>query len=651
MSETKDNHTIHVLLVEDSETHAAMIRDALVSLPRQVHLKIAHNLEEARTHLAESVPDLAIVDFLLPDGKGLELLPGNHGEFACPAIIITGHGDEQVAVEALKAGALDYVVKSPEALASLPHVIERALREWGHIVERKRVEEALRKERDFNRTLIQSSAAFFVAIGADGKTIMMNETMLRALGYTADEVVGTDSLTKFVPEGSRQMMAGIFETLVKQGTPTLNENRVLTKDGRELLVEWHGRPVFKATGEFDYFFGLGIDITARKEAEETLQAAHRQLQDVIDFLPDATFVIDRDKKVVAWNRAIEKMTGVPKEEMIGQGDYAYAMPFYGERCPILLDLIESPDLEERAKYDVIGKHGEFVEQYLPFVYGGKGAYVWATASRLFDRDGNFVGAIESIRDISDRKEARDKLETANRELEAFVYTVSHDLRTPLTPIIGYADFLHESCRDQLDELELNCLSEISGSGKRMVALMEDLLTLAEVGQVERPAEPVATGVVVNEVVCGLADQIIQAEVSVDVGDLPTLRVPRTLLVQVFDNLIANAIRYGCKPGDVIEVRGKRNGEKVRLCVSDYGPGVPAEERNRIFEVFYRGTTGKDKKGTGIGLATIQKIARLFDGRAWVEETPGGGSTFCVEMVDIQISGDELRAPVSGHAMK
>ncbi|OEU75736.1 MAG: hypothetical protein BA869_04725 [Desulfuromonadales bacterium C00003107] len=249
-----------------------------------------------------------------------------------------------------------------------------------------------------------------------------------------------------------------------------------------------------------------------------------------------------------------------------------------------------------------------------------------------------------VHDITERKQAEkalreseERLKEANRGLEAFAYTVSHDLRTPLTVILGYAELLQKSLQDRLDKQELNCLSVIYDAGIRMVELMEDLLSLAKAGQIERPAEPSDTVAVVNDVVCGLAEIITQAGVTVVVGDLPTLRLPKTLLVQVFHNLIANAIRYGCKPGDVIEVEGERKGAKVRFYVRDYGPGVPAEERGRIFEVFYRGTTGNGKKGTGIGLATVQKIARLFDGRAWVEETAGGGSTFCVEMVDVPVS--------------
>jgi signal transduction histidine kinase len=101
--------------------------------------------------------------------------------------------------------------------------------------------------------------------------------------------------------------------------------------------------------------------------------------------------------------------------------------------------------------------------------------------------------------------------------------------------------------------------------------------------------------------------------------------------QIFDNLIGNAARYAGKEGGPIEVEGEKNGNIVRFIVRDHGSGIPAEERGPIFEVFYRGVTGKAVPGTGVGLATVKKIARLYGGNAWAEETPGGGATFCVEM--------------------
>jgi len=236
------------------------------------------------------------------------------------------------------------------------------------------------------------------------------------------------------------------------------------------------------------------------------------------------------------------------------------------------------------------------------------------------------------------EQSERNLRQINRELDTFAYTVSHDLRTPLTPIIGYADFLNESYRDKLDQQALDSLSEISASGRRMLALMEDLLNLAKIGEVERPANPLNTRDIVQEVVDGLNAQLSQAGAKVIIDELPFVRLPKAFLIQIFDNFIGNASRYGCRPGDVIEVGGERNGKKVRLFVRDHGPGVPPEESQRIFEVFYRGSTGRNIKGTGIGLATVRKIANLYKGRAGVEETPGGGSTFWVEIVDIL--GDE-----------
>lgn len=156
------------------------------------------------------------------------------------------------------------------------------IEQYTDITERKRAQEKLQKEMEFNRTLVQASPAFFVAISAEGRTLMMNDSMLDALGYTLDEVVGTDYLSTFVPENERAMVADTFKKIVELGGSTLNENHVLTKDGRELLVEWRGRPIFKQSGELDYFFGVGADITEQRRLEELKRQAYEQLESNIE---------------------------------------------------------------------------------------------------------------------------------------------------------------------------------------------------------------------------------------------------------------------------------------------------------------------------------------------------------------------------------
>jgi signal transduction histidine kinase len=139
-------------------------------------------------------------------------------------------------------------------------------------------------------------------------------------------------------------------------------------------------------------------------------ASQGRLSQIIDFLPDATFVIDRDKRVIAWNRATEEMTGTPKDAIVGQGDYAYAVPFYGARRPVLIDLIGAKDLTSEPEYSFVERQGATLvaEAWVPSLFGGRGAHLYATASPLLDAEGRQVGAIESVRDVTARKRADEE---------------------------------------------------------------------------------------------------------------------------------------------------------------------------------------------------------------------------------------------------
>jgi len=164
--------------------------------------------------------------------------------------------------------------------------------------------------------------------------------------------------------------------------------------------------------------------------------------------------------------------------------------------------------------------------------------------------------------------------------------------------------------------------------------MEGLLSLAHAKGHERPAEPVLTNEIVSKVIQGLEANIASVGVVLQVNTLPSVRVPKIYLTQVFDNLIGNAIRYAAKNGDIIEVGGEQKGKQVRFFVRDQGPGLPENDRKQIFELFYRGRNKEGIKGAGVGLAIVQKIACSYGGKAWVEETDGGGCTFWVEVEDV-----------------
>lgn len=171
----------------------------------------------------------------------------------------------------------------------------------------------------------------------------------------------------------------------------------------------------------------GIIGALRIYREGALQEAQQELLDIIEFFPDATFVIDKQRRVIAWNRALEIMTGVPKAEMLGKGDFAYSVPFYGVRRPILIDAIGDAHPEAEKLYDYVTKRKDgavYAEVFVPSLYGGKGAHVWVTASPLMSKDGRVYGAIESVRDITDRKLAEEALHRSEAQYRALIETTN-----------------------------------------------------------------------------------------------------------------------------------------------------------------------------------------------------------------------------------
>jgi signal transduction histidine kinase len=244
-------------------------------------------------------------------------------------------------------------------------------------------------------------------------------------------------------------------------------------------------------------------------------------------------------------------------------------------------------------------------------------------------------ALREWHHITERRRAEESLRETNRELEAFVYTASHDLRSPLTPIIAYTEMLRDEYGDHLDDRAVEFLNEIERQGYRMLSLLEDLLSLARAGHVEPPTAPLDVRQIVLDIIRDQA--AAQPAPAIIPPPEPQLVrfIPESSIVQIFTNLIGNARRYAGNGHAPIEVGAWRAGERVFFSVCDHGPGIPADERGRIFETFYRGSTAAGVAGSGIGLATVRKIARAYGGGAWVEETPGGGSTFWVEMVDGQ----------------
>ncbi|OPY02278.1 MAG: Blue-light-activated protein [Syntrophorhabdus sp. PtaB.Bin047] len=275
------------------------------------------------------------------------------------------------------------------------------------ITDRRRADDALRWKTALLEALVNTSSDGILVVDDDQRRLVTNQRVIDLWDVPINVLDDDDdaALLNYVvglvgdPHKFLEKVIYLYEHPDERSW-----DEIEFRNG--MVLDRYSAPVLGEDGHHYGRIWTFRDITKRKRAEEQLRESQRRLADIIEFLPDATLAIDRAGKVIAWNRAIETMTGVSKEDMLGKGDYEYALPFYGTRRPILINFVTIWDDEMEKQYSFIKKDGDtlYTETDVPFVRGQK-RNLWGKAGPLYDTNGKVVGAIESIRDITERKEA------------------------------------------------------------------------------------------------------------------------------------------------------------------------------------------------------------------------------------------------------
>ena len=291
------------------------------------------------------------------------------------------------------------------------------------ITERKRTEKALRESEERYRAFFNTSRDCVFITSVDGRWVDLNDAAVQFFGYENKEDLLKVEIKDLYANSDerRQHLQVVNEKGYTQEYPvTLRK-----KDGTIINTLITSVTRKDSQGRIIGYQGTIRDVTDRKRAENALRDSEQRLANIIDFLPDATFAVDREGKVIAWNRAIENMTGIAKDEMLNRGSYAYAVPFYEELRPILIDLVFQDQKEIESKYTNILRKGDQIiaEASAPMLNRGKGAWLWGIAAPLYDRSGSIIGAIESIRDITERKREQEELQNNLRFLETMINTI------------------------------------------------------------------------------------------------------------------------------------------------------------------------------------------------------------------------------------
>jgi PAS domain S-box-containing protein len=354
----------------------------------------------------------------------------------------------------------------------------------------------------------------------------------------------------------------------------------------------------------------------RRRAEE----AERRQRELVDGLADGVVLIDRAERIAFANPSAERILGaIPEGTELGRRQWTP------------LDPAGEPLAPGENPAAVTARTGEPCAGVELALRRSDGAVRWIAVSTHALRDGPDEGppypVVAAFTDITERRAAVEALERSNAELAQFAYVASHDLSEPLRMVSSYLQLLRRRYRGKLDEDADEFIDYAVDGANRMRALIEDLLAYSRAGRTAEPL-PVDTGLVMADVLSSLAAAIADARARVEVGHLPIVQGDRLALVQLLQNLVANALKFRRGPGACVWIGAEEApGSMWSFSIADDGIGIEPGHRDRVFKMFQRLHEREAYEGTGIGLAICRKIVERHGGQIWVDEREGGGTVF------------------------
>jgi PAS domain S-box-containing protein len=498
------------------------------------------------------------------------------------------------------------------------------------ITDRQKAEGALRESEERYRMLVEGVKDHAIyMLDPAGHVATWNQGAERIEGYKSNEILGRPLADIFTPSDKSH---GRLDQILKQA---INAGRCpyeawhVRKDGSRFWSEGTITALHGAAGHLIGFSKIGRDMSEQKKAEEGL----RRLAAIIESSDDAIFSKTTEGLITSWNPGAMQLFGYTAQEIVGQ--------------PVL-KLFPPDRVEEETRIMARVKRGETVPYFDTERRRKDGSLVpvSVTISPLKDMSGKVVGASQIARDITERKLAEEQiqqlnheleervrdrtaqLEASNRELEAFSYSVSHDLRAPLRHILGYVDILKSKAGTQLSDEGRQHLETIFQAATQMSQLIDALLNFSRMHRAEMHFVPVDLAKLVQAAQRELRHEVKDRKVVWEVGALPEVRGDPVMLQQVFVNLLSNAIKYSRPRAEArIEIGSRTEGGEVVCFVRDNGVGFAMDYVGKLFGVFQRLHRASEFEGIGIGLANVQRIIKRHGGRTWAEGVVEAGATF------------------------
>ncbi|HVS52149.1 MAG TPA: PAS domain S-box protein [Opitutaceae bacterium] len=512
------------------------------------------------------------------------------------------------------------------------------------VTAQREADDRLRRNEERWRMTLASIGDGVIATDAEGRVNFMNQVAETLTGWTAEEAGGrsVEEVFAIVNETTRRKVENPVKKVLRLARTVglANHTMLIARDGIERPIDDSGAPIRDPDGRVAGVVLVFRDVSVRRAAD----LAARRLASIVEDSEDA--IVGKNLKgiVQSWNKGAERLFGYTGEEMIGQSILRVIPPDRWEEEQQILARLQRG--ERVHHFETIRRHKN----------GGQ-LQVSLTISPIRDSEGHIVGASKIARDISERRRADDALRAAQKqleehaqdleakvrertariqetmaELEAFSYSLSHDMRAPLRSIQSFSEIVLADYADKLDETAKSHLQRVVNAAARMDRLIQDVLAFSRVSRQEITVEPVDVEKLMREVIQERPElQPPHAEIAIE-SPLLFVRGHEASLTQCLTNLLDNAVKFvprGVAPR--VRVRTEALDGRVRLWVEDNGIGIDPAAQRRLFLLFERVHAGATYRGTGIGLAIVRKAVERMGGTAGVESQPGQGSRFWIEL--------------------
>ncbi len=511
--------------------------------------------------------------------------------------------------------------KAEEALLKAKSELEDKVKERTESFIKKN-EELLRSEQKY-KYLIEGMLDGYGRTDMQGTMVDFNPAFAKMIGYTKKEITKL-TFQDITPEKWHDMETDIINNqVIKRGFSDIYEKEYKKKNGDIIPVELRAYLLKDEKGENEGFWGIIRDVSARKQIENALRESKDYLELSLKAVRAGTLVYDIASSRLEWDDRSLEIFGISRTEfnddydswasLVHPEDIEYVENEFGRQ------LKEEPFVDIRYKVRQPDGNLRYINAVANIIKNEKGEPV-KLAGLHFDET-------EKVMADEKLKLTLNELERSNAELQQFAYVASHDLQEPLRMVSSFIQLLQKRYEGQLDKDADEFIGYAVDGVSRMKKLINDLLSFSRVRTKGKPFKKIKLSSLVETVVKSLTLLIESNNAKIEINRLPTINVDESQFMQLFQNLIVNAIKFRSEKDPVIIISAKLVKREWQFSVEDNGIGIETQYHDKVFQIFQRLQSGEKIAGSGIGLSICKRIVERHNGRMWVESEPGYGSTF------------------------